>query len=54
MKSAIGCLLLCGMLFAQQPTSRPVFEVASIRLADPTNAVMVGMSADPSFVSYET
>ena len=52
MKPVIGSLILCGILSAQQPTSRPTFEVASIRLVDPNNAVMVGMSADPSFVSY--
>jgi uncharacterized protein (TIGR03435 family) len=55
MRSTIGLLLLCGSVaFAQQPPAKPTFEVAAIRPSDPNpaNAVLVGMSADPSLVRY--
>jgi uncharacterized protein (TIGR03435 family) len=37
---------------AQTPVVKPSFEVASVRPVDPSNSVFVGMSADPSIVSY--
>jgi uncharacterized protein (TIGR03435 family) len=54
MKATIGSLLAsCSVVFAQQP-ARPVFEVASVKPADPdlADSIFVGMSADPSFVTY--
>src|SRR5262249_32922520 len=43
-----------SIAFAQQPTSKPTFEVAAVRPADPdlSDSIFVGMSADPSVVTY--
>jgi uncharacterized protein (TIGR03435 family) len=50
------CLLLvcCSVAPAQQAPAKAAFEVASVRPADPNpaNAILVGMSADPSMVRY--
>src|SRR5580704_1065600 len=37
---------------AQQQAKKPTFEVASVRMVDPNSSILVGMSADPSLVSY--
>jgi uncharacterized protein (TIGR03435 family) len=48
--------VLCSLLvlggMAQQPSAKHAFEVATVKLIDPNNSVFVGMSADPSIVSY--
>jgi uncharacterized protein (TIGR03435 family) len=54
-RSTICLLLACGSVaFAQQPPPKPVFEVASVKAADPelADSLFAGMSADPSFVTY--
>jgi uncharacterized protein (TIGR03435 family) len=50
----ILCLVAfwCTIAVAQTPVVKPSFEVASVRPVDPSNSVFVGMSADPSIVSY--
>lgn|GEM_PF-6212080 len=55
MNATISFLLVSiTIAFAQQPPAKPTFEVATIRPADPNlaDSVFVGMSADPSFVTY--
>src|SRR5438128_1147139 len=55
MRATIYILLTCGsVVFGQQPPARPVFEVASVKAADPdlADSIFVGMSADPSLVTY--
>ncbi len=52
MKSAISLVLICCAAVAQQPAKKPTFEVASVRMIDPNAGILVGMSADPSMVSY--
>lgn len=48
--------VLCSVLvlgaIAQQAPAKRTFEVATVKLIDPNNSVFVGMSADPSIVSY--
>jgi uncharacterized protein (TIGR03435 family) len=48
--------LLCSLLvfgaMAQQPPQKPAFEVATVKLIDPNDAIFVTMSADPSMVRY--
>lgn len=52
MKSAIGMVLICCAVVAQQQAKKPTFEVAMVRMIDPNSSILVGMSADPSLVSY--
>jgi uncharacterized protein (TIGR03435 family) len=57
MKLAVGSFpLLCSLLvfgvMAQQSPAKRAFEVATVKPIDPNNSVFVGMSADPSIVSY--
>lgn len=55
MRHTIGAVLACcSAAFGQQTPAKPVFEVATVRAADPNlaDSVFVGMSADPSFVTY--
>jgi uncharacterized protein (TIGR03435 family) len=51
MKSTIGLVLICCIAGAQQ-AKNPTFEVASVRMIDPNEGILVGMSSDPSLVSY--
>jgi uncharacterized protein (TIGR03435 family) len=53
-KAACLLLVVSGAAFAQQAPAKAAFEVASVRPADPNpaNAILVGMSADPSMVRY--
>jgi uncharacterized protein (TIGR03435 family) len=46
------CSLLVLGAMAQQPSAKRAFEVANVKPIDPNNSVFVGMSADPSLVSY--
>ena len=53
MKSAISLVLItCSTVLAQQQTKKATFEVARVRMIDPNSSILVGMSADPSLVSY--
>ena len=53
MKLAISLVLVwCSAAVAQQQGKRPTFEVAAVRMVDPNNSILVGMTADPSLVSY--
>jgi len=55
MRSAICLALICSSIaVAQEKPAKPTFEVAIIRPSDPnpSNTVLVGMSADPSIVRY--
>jgi uncharacterized protein (TIGR03435 family) len=53
-KSAIVFVLIwCGAAAAQQQQgAKPTFEVARVRMIDPNNSVLVGMSSDPALISY--
>lgn len=52
----IACfaLICCSLALSQQVSTKPTFEAATVRPADPNpaNAIFVGMSADPSIVRY--
>ena len=53
MKSVIGLALVAySIAGAQQQGKKATFEVARVRMIDPNNGILVGMSADPSLVSY--
>jgi uncharacterized protein (TIGR03435 family) len=53
MKSAISLVLVwSSAAMAQQQGKKPTFEVAAVRMVDPNNSILVGMSTDPSIVSY--
>ena len=53
MKSITSLVVMwCGVAVAQQPSKRPTFEVATVRMMDPNSSVLVGMIADPALVSY--
>ena len=50
----LGVLLVwSNIAFTQQVNPKPTFEVASVKALDPNSSpLLVGMSADPSIVSY--
>ena len=52
MRSTISLILVCSAAVAQEPSKKPAFEVARVRMIDPNSSILVGMTADPSLVSY--
>lgn len=51
MKTAV-VLIVVACAAPAQPATKPAFEVARVRMIDPNDGILVGMSADPGMVSY--